>query len=274
MAPVRAVLRAWPLWLLLWVLTLAFALVVVLPITAVLHANLGNSLYAAHLFDNFDPQWIAEFLFQTGRSPIVALPPLAASPALAFLLLMTFLSGGVLSVFSGTAPFWPGCARNFGRLTLLLLLSLVCYGLALAANAPLEALGSKLWGDGMEERPLVLFAWCRTAFVLLLVLAVNLVFDYAKIRAVADDVRSPLRAAAGAVTFVLRHPKRTIGTYAIIALFAIALAAVYQAFSSLLPRSSLFTLLLLLVLQQAYVAARLFTRLLFFAAQTALYRSH
>jgi hypothetical protein len=282
MNPFRAVLRgaaqvgrAWPVALLIWALTLAFAVVLVLPVAAVLHFNLGHSLYAARLFDNFDPQWIAEFLLQTGRWPIAAIAPLAAAFAAAFLLLMTFVSGGALAVFSGDAQtpgrFWPGCARNFPRLLLLLLLSLVCYGLVLSANAPLEGLGRKIWGAGMEERPLILFSWARAAVLLLLMVGVNLVFDYAKIRAVADDVRNPFGAAVGAFVFVARHPIRTVGTYALVGLLAVALAALYRGVSSVLPRTSFVSLVGVLVVQQAFVAARVLVRLLFFAGQTEMH---
>ena len=62
----------------------------------------------------------------------------------------------------------------------------------------------------------------RTAFFIriglyglfgLMVIAVNLVFDYAKIRAVVEDRRSMLGALIAAFRFVRRRPTSTFGLY-------------------------------------------------------------
>jgi hypothetical protein len=270
--PIRAVglgatvvTRAWRVWLLLWALTLAFAAVLVLPAAAILHADLGHSLYAARMFGNFDPQWTAEFLFKTGNVPLITVPPLAAALVLAYLLLTTFLNGGVLAVFTQSSAFWPGCGRNFWRLLRLFLVSLVCYALVVAANLGLGKIGGRIWGEGMVERPVVIFGWVRAGIIVLLVLVVNMVFDYAKIRAVAQN-STLLRSVA----FVGRNFIRTATTYALLCVLAAALAAVYWCASSALPRTALGWLIAVLVVQQVFVVVRVWVRLLFFASQAAV----
>jgi hypothetical protein len=260
-----AVTRAWRVWLLLWALTLAFAAVLVLPAAAILHADLGHSLYAARMFGNFDPQWMAEFLFKTGNGLLITVPPLAAALALAYLLLMTFLNGGVLAVFTQSSAFWPGCGRNFWRLLRLFVVSLVCYALVVAANLGLGKIGGRIWGEGMVERPVVIFGWVRAGIIVLLVLVVNMVFDYAKIRAVARN-STLLRSVA----FVARNFIRTATTYALLCVLAAALAVVYWCASSALPRTALGWLIAVLVVQQIFVAVRVWVRLLFFASQAAV----
>ena len=47
----------------------------------------------------------------------------------------------------------------------------------------------------MAERPVVLFTWLRAAIALLLVLFVNMTFDYERIRLVAEDRRHAPDAA-------------------------------------------------------------------------------
>lgn len=270
--PIRAlglgatvVTRAWRVWLLLWALTLAFAAVLVLPAAAILHADLGHSLYAARMFGNFDPQWTAEFLLKTGDAPLITVPPLAAALALAYLLLMTFLNGGVLAVFTQSSAFWPGCGRNFWRLLRLLLASLVCYALVVAVNLGLGKIGGRIWGEGMVERPVVIFGWVRAGIIVLLVLLVNMVFDYAKIRAVAWN-STLLRS----IRFVAGNFIRTATTYALLCVLAAALAAVYWCASSVLPRTALGWLIVVLVVQQIFVVVRVWVRLLFFASQAAV----
>jgi hypothetical protein len=270
--PIRAVLlgatavnRAWRAWLLVWAFTLAFAGVLVLPAAAILHADLGHSLYAARMFGNFDPQWTAEFLFKTGNEPLITAPPLAAALALAYLLLMMFLNGGVLAVFTQSSAFWPGCGRNFWRLLRLFLVSLVCYALVFAANLGLGKIGERIWGEGMVERPVVLFGWVRAGTIVVLVLVVNMVFDYAKIRAVAQN-STLFRSLA----FVAKNFGRTATTYALLCVLAAALTVVYWCASSALPRTALGWLIVVLVVQQIFVAVRVWVRLLFFASQTAI----
>jgi len=147
------------------------------------------------MFDNFDLQWLAEALFETGGRPLFMFPALLAAVTLGYLLLGTFLAGGAIAVFASEdglyrpGLFFEGCGRNFGRLLRLALISWLFYGVALGLGAALTALGKYIWGQGMEERPLVIFGWFRTGLTILLLLLVNMIFDYAKIRLVVEDSR-------------------------------------------------------------------------------------
>jgi hypothetical protein len=272
--------RTWPIWLLLWALTLAFALTMVLPGAALLYVRLGHSLWASEMLGNFDPQSVSEFLGQTGSWPLMAAAPLAALALGTYLLLVTFFSGGALTIFCerqspfAADTFWAGCGRNFWRLVRLLLVSLACYGLLAGINLGLGAAGQKLWGEGMAERPLVLFGWARAGVTALLVLFLNMVFDYARIRLVAEDGRATLRTSCAALKFVLRHFGTTTGTYALICLLAAALATVYGLLSTALPRTALGWLLVVLLVQQAFVVGRVGVKLLFLAGQMEVHRAH
>ncbi len=280
MNPLRAIAagaailrRDWRVWLLFYGVTLGFAAIVILPVVALLHIELGHSLYSIRLFDNFDPEFLAEALFRTGGAPLWTMTPVVAALGLAYLLLMTFLNGGMLAVFTGTDAFWSGCGRNFGRLLRLAVYGLVCYGLAIAAGSALGGVGRRIWGEGMEEKPLVVFGGARAAVVLVLLLLLNFVFDYAKIRAVAENRRFMGATVLRSIGFLARHLIRTGITYALLLLAVLAAAAGWWALSNSLPRSPVAWLGVTLVLQQICVLLRIALRLLFFSSQTALYRS-
>jgi hypothetical protein len=266
------------MWLVYWFYTLAFALLVVLPAGAVLYRSLGHSLWAERMLDDFDLQWLAERLYETGGLPMQAVAPLIALVAAGYILLSTFLAGGSLTVFASKERayrpglFYEGCGRNFGRLFRLLLVSLVFYALVLAANAGLRAVGRRIWGEGMEERPLVIFGWFRTGIVVLLLLLVNMIFDYAKIRLVTQNSRQAARAALGSVSLVFRNLGRTAATYGTVALVGVGLALFYGALAGIVPRNLALGMALLLVLQQGFILSRIAVRLLFFASQLELYR--
>ena len=267
-----AVRRAWRVWLLVWAATLGFALLLAAPAAALLYGRLGHSLYAGRLFDNFDIQWLAELRLETGNTL-----PLAAATAIAlvaggYLLLIAFLYGGALAVFGGSGDFWPGCARNFWKLLRLLLLSLVSYAAVCAVYLELGQAGDRLFGQGMAERPVVIFGWVRAGVALLMFLFLNMVFDYAKIRTVSEDRRDPVDAVLDSFRFVARHWAATVGTYALVSVLAAGLAAVYWMLSGALPKTSLPWLVVAFVLQQAFVCGRVGVKLLYLAGQTEVWQ--
>ncbi len=264
--------RAWAVWLLLYALTLAFAVLLVAPVAALLYSRLGHSLYAARLFDNFDIQWLAEFRNEAGNWPALAAAPMIALVFGAYLLLTTFLNGGALAVYSGRDAFWSGCGRNFWRLARLLAIALACYGLVYFVHLELGRAGHALWDRGMVERPVVIFGWARAGVTLLLFLFVNMVFDYAKIGLVAQGRHDAVLAARDAFVFVARRPAATILTYALVTSLGAALAGAYWLLSGALPRGTLVWLALVFVVQQAFVAGRVAVKLLYLAAQLEIWR--
>jgi hypothetical protein len=272
------VLRARRMLLVFWLCTLAFALAIVLPLGAWMYDDLGHSLYAQRMLDNFDLQWLAEALLETGWRPLVMFPALLAAVTLGYVLLGTFLAGGAIAVFASEdglyrpGLFYEGCGRNFGRLLRLALISWLFYGVVLGLGAGLKALGKYIWGQGMEERPLVIFGWFRTGVAILLLLLVNMIFDYAKVRLVVEDSRRSGRAAFQAVKLVFRNFGRTSFTYALVAGGALVLALACHAAGLPLPPNQALAMALLLVLQQAFILGRIGVKLVFFSSQLEIYR--
>ncbi len=120
----------------------------------------------------------------------------------------------------------------------------------------------------------------RWPVVLAAVLAsCNLVFDYTQIRAVVEDRRSMLGALRAALSFVRRNWISALGLYAIDWTMMAALAALYVWIG---PQSGprfgpdtpvVLTILTLIVINQLYVIARLWVRLVFWSSATALFQS-
>lgn len=274
----QAVLHARRMLLVFWLCTLAFALAIVLPLGAWMYEDLGHSLYAQRMLDNFDLQWLLEALLETGWRPLVMFPALLAAVTLGYVLLGTFLAGGAIAVFASQdglyrpGLFYEGCGRNFGRLLRLALISWLFYGVVLGLEVGLKALGKFIWGHGMEEYPLVIFGWFRTGLTILLLLLVNMLFDYAKIRLVVEDSRRSWRAAFAAVNLVFRNFGRTSSTYSTVAAGAVALALACHAAAGPLQSSQALAMALLLVLQQTFILGRIGVKLLFFAGQLEIYR--
>jgi hypothetical protein len=95
---------------------------------------------------------------------------------------------------------------------------------------------------------------------LLPLLAVNIVADYAKVRAVVEDRRSMLGALAAGARFVARHPVAAVGLYLTNTL---VLAVCFSLYLLAAPgaHGGDWRLLEVLVIGQAWILARVTTKL-------------
>ena len=108
-------------------------------------------------------------------------------------------------------------------------------------------------------------------FGTLLIIA-NIVFDYAKIRAVVEDRRSMLGALLSAIRFIVRHPGRIIRLYLLNGAIFVCLILLWSIIAPGAKDVNL-TMWLGLIAAQMYVLARLFVKLLFVASQTSLFQA-
>jgi hypothetical protein len=238
-------------------------------------SSLGHSTWAIALGNNLDASWISELIAQ---SAVPALPMLAAILGLAGLarILQLFLLGGTLQIFGvgepfAAATFFGGCGRHFWRLVRLALFSLLFFAVAGAIGAGLNVAGLKIWGEGSEAGPLIYWGWFRVVVLACLLGLCSLAFDYAAIRLAAEDSRKSVRAYLGAFRFIWRTPFRTAGLYAVLWLIALLFLGAYTGVSRLVQQTSLALIVLLFLIRQATVLAKVWCRLLFYSAQCALY---
>jgi hypothetical protein len=237
--------------------------------------SLGHSAWAEQMGRSFDLQWIGEAIAEYGRMP--ALPVLAAAVGVYLILEVgrLFLLGGALRLFCARETFtlegfFAGCGRYFWSFVRLGLLSLVFYAVAIAAARLLAKIGQAMWGEGSVAGPLIYWGWFRLAVLLCLVGYVGLVFDYARIRMVADCPKA-FRAMRWSFRFVGANFKRTAGLYIVLRAIVLLFIAVYFGLSRVVAETSVAALTLLLVFRQILVLARTWSRLLFYASQFELY---
>ena len=196
-----------------------------------------------------------------------------------YLVVWAFLVGGVLDRLARQRPvrsigFFSACGVYFFRFIRLGVIAGLAYWVLLG---PVHGwLFDGLYGTVTRDLTVE-----RTAFFVRLalyalfgapLLLVNLVFDYAKIRAVVEDRRSMIGALLAAVRVVRRHPGATVGLYLLnTGLFLVVLALYAQAAPG--AGSTGPSMWMGLLIGQAYVLARLFTKLVFYASQTAFFQS-
>ena len=281
-----------------WLSTLLVATPLALLLQDQLSAHLGASMVAQQAVDNVNFDWWNEFLAQTsgvgatfvpaitGFAAVMknlstvadrdALPAVIAIAVALQMALSLFLAGGILDRLArdhqtGAGAFFSACGVYFGRFIRLGLIAASVYWLLFGPYHDwlFEVVYPSLIEDLTVERTAFFIrAGLYLAFAVP-VLVVNMLIDYAKIRAVVEDRRSMIGALAASWRFVRRHPIAAWGLYKINAMLFLIVIGVYYlaAPGASSPNAVAFAI------GQLYIVLRVIVRLQFVASQTALFQS-
>lgn len=281
-----------------WLSTVLLALPLAILLQEQISTHLGSSMVAQAAVDGVNFDWWNEFLAQTsgvgatfvpailGFAAVIknistfadtnALPTVIALAAGMQLLVSMLLAGGLLDRLArdraiGPAAFFSACGVYFGRFTRLGVMAGIVYWVLFV---PFHAwLFDDLYPSLIAEVTVE-----RTAFFIRLGLYVlfavpvfffNILFDYAKVRAVVEDRRSMIGAVAAAWRFIRRQPIAVIALYKLNALlFLLVLGFYYVAAPGAASPNAL-----AFGIGQLYIVLRVIVRLQFAASQTALFQS-
>ena len=280
----------------LWLSTLLLALPLSLALHAMLGEHLGSSMAAQAVAEGLSFDWWNEFLAQTtgvGKTFVPAILGFAAilqnlsgvadasgppSPVVwvvvAQLLLSTFLLGGLLDRLArdraiGAGAFFAACGVYVFRFLRLSVMALAVYAfLFIIVHGWLfDRLYPRLITELTVERTAFFYRLGLYAVFGALVLFTNLVFDYAKVRAVVEDRRSMIGALSAGFRFVRRNPGATVGLYGVNSLaFVAVLSAYYLVAPGAAADARAFAI------GQVFIVFRVIVRLQFAASQTALFQ--
>ncbi len=285
-------------------LTLLVAVPLGLLLQEELKAALGSSVVADEMADGVAWDWWQQFssratgLKRTFTPSVIGFAavlanvsalldgdsqePVIVAAVLTYLVVWTVLSGGVLDRYARdratrSAGFFSACGLYGFRLLRLAAFAGLTYGFLYGV------IHAWLFGDlyevmtrnvTAEREAFALRAALYLVFGLLLV-TVNLVFDYARVRAVVEDRRSMLGALVAAWRFVRRRLGMCAGLYLANGLVLLGVMAVYALVApgagSTGPSS--LSLWLAFLAGQVYLLARLASKLLFYATEIAYFQS-
>src|SRR4029453_9717818 len=274
------------------------ALPLAITMRGLLQAHLGASLAVEGAANGVNYDWWQEFTSQatglgTTFSPTLIgfaatldnisnlldgqreIAPIAGALAL-YLLAWTFLVGGIIDRYARQRPiraagFFAASGVHVFRLLRLAIVSGLVYWWLFAYVHPwlfLEWFADRTRTMSVERD---VFFWRVALYVLFgaLLVVVNVIFDYAKIRIVVEDRRSALGALSAAIRFVWRQRGRVASPSALNGfpfLFVMAIWCVVAPGA----RTGGAALWLGFFASQLYVLARLALKLQFLASETAL----
>jgi hypothetical protein len=307
-----AVRRSFGLVAVVWAANLALAAALALPLSGLIERGLEKRESATHMLYGFDyswwsrwseqqPGWAAAFrpdIFGAGfafqnaealmRGQLPAglllpdaeggLDPVIGALGLLYLLLQTFLLGGILGAFRSEQGSWTargllhGSSFYFGRFVRIAAIALVCDSLLLHLNVHLARFVDRLATEAVSESAAMAWALGRHALLLIALLLVSLVSTYAKVVVVLEERRSALLAFLSGLAFCVSNARRVLSHYFALLLAGAVLLALWAAVDARIETTGYKTQIVTLALMQALVLGRVFLRLSLLAGQVALYR--
>jgi hypothetical protein len=276
---IGATLRKPRLLIILYVANALFAVIVAFPFLTIIQKELGHSFFGSNVRPA-DLMWIGEAALKYRDSLIPLLGGLAVG-ALAYFVLHIFLNGGIVGRLldreggAGLAAFAGDCGRYFWRFVRLFLVSLVFYVLTLGVFMSLvSALFAPLSENAPTEWLPLILSNLHLLIALLLLSAVHMFLDYARIAVVADEEKKVRKALRHALTFLKKRFARAWAIYLLIVAGTVAGSVVFYIVLGRFSPPGVALVVAGFVWMQFYVLFRIWIRTLFVAAQAEFYRSH
>jgi hypothetical protein len=285
-----------------FVMTFVLALPLAITMRGALAAHLGDSLAADTAASGINYDWWQEFTAQatglgTTFTPSIigfatvldnisgvldARAQVAPLPAALTLYLAgwAFLSGGILDRYARQRPirthgfFAASGEYGFRFVRLAAAAGLVYWWLFAYVHPWLfdTQFENITRGLNVERTAFLMHALLYIVFGGV-VLTVNLVVDYTKVRIVVEDRRSVIAAIAAAVRFIRNHPGQVTALYGLNSLTFLALMAVWALLAPGVGGGAL-SVWAGFLLAQLYIVARLLLKLQFIASQVALFQAN
>jgi hypothetical protein len=279
-------------------LTIAISLPLAFAIRDLLEAHFGRSLAAEAALGGANYEWWQEFSAQATALGTTFVPSIAGFGAVLFnlsnlldsaplltaiagvtgawLVLSSFLSGGILDRFARDRPtrsrgFFGACGAHFPAIARLGVLALAVYTLLFYWLHPLLFVTAypRLTHEVAVERTAFAIRMGLYAVFLAVLFAVNLIVDYARIRIVVEDRRSAIGALLAGTRFVRRNLGAAAGLYLLNGVLFVAALGLYAIAA---PGAALPPWLVLLV-GEIYILLRHFLKLTFYASETSLFQA-
>src|SRR5262245_4443879 len=282
-----------------WAMTLLVSLPLALVLRGMLAQHLGDSLAADTAASGVNYEWMQEFADQasgvgvTFKPTIIGFgavldnlsafldytsrPIVIIGAAAVYIALWIFVAGGIIDRYARDRAmrahgFFAASGVYFLRFLRLAIVQLAAYALAFQGLHVylFTDFFPRLTRDMTVERN-AFFVRAGLYLIFGVVIgALNLVFDYAKVRAVVEDRRSVFGAIGASIRFVRRNGA-ALGLYLLNVGVFVACVALYGLLAPGAGGSGV-TMWMAFAIGQIYVLARLWVKLVFWSSAPALFQ--
>jgi MFS family permease len=285
----------------LYIINLLFSALLTVPMVHSLKSHIGPSDVGDHLEQSFDYLWWEEYRDQSqglektftpsiiGKGALLKnweslilmkflnYPPSLLVFGFLYILLHTFLAGGIVTTFSQDPTkftfkkFFHGSGKFFPYFFGFMILSLAVFFLVLGSITRWfgSLIASSAENSVSEITPFILGAIFSLIF-LVIFLFFHMIFDYARIKTVSEERKNILKSLFSSLNFVLKNPGTTWGLYYLLFIVTILLSTIYIFLHDLIPQVSLLGVGAAFILQQTFIFALIGIRCWLYASQLKL----
>lgn len=251
-------------------------LILMVPFRAMLSEFIGYSLMGEKLGGRLDMDFLFEFFTYQRAMPLTIFTLLLFVPVI-YWLFNLFLSGGAFVVLAQQekyqpAQFWSGAANYFGRFVRLVLCCIPVFVILFCLQFLWTAFEKLVFGSDPYQFITYWGGWIQVGLRYLSLLLCWLVLDYARIQAVLTDEYRMRFSLREGIKFICRNFSNTFGLSFLLFIIGIILLIAYNPIADSLNTPNPIVIIMLFVVQQAYIFFRMMLRLTLYASEMQLYK--
>jgi len=263
------------MWFILYFANLLMALLLALPFFGVLNNNFGHSDFYYRLLEGYDATVINEFMYYFGDA-VSALSGGIKWLILAYFLLNIFLTGGIIRTLNddkfSTSSFFGGGAYSFFRylgLSVLVAIFQIIFIVSIVAAAggyistKFDTFSSELVVYGIVIAAAVVY------FFIFLIL--SMIGDYGKFYLELNESHNIFKAFWDGIKYVFKHFLKTMSLYLILLFIPAVVMYVYLYFEKDYKMATSVGILIVFLMQQAFIFLRVFLRTWILSSELKLY---
>jgi hypothetical protein len=269
---------------LLWFMNFLFGWVLYRLFSNLISGFLGHSVITSDLLKEFDFRVVLELLIhEPGRLQTIL--SVASVLIILYFLVSIFKDGGILFRMlrhrsfaqgeSERAPFasdfFQGGGKFFGRFFRLYIYSLTFWIIFAIILMLISTIISGLTNEITMEVYGFYIILGVVIFGFFLFTLIRLIMDYARIKIVVEDTPQVFKSLFSGLGFVFKNFGKTLLLYYLMILTAVICFGIFWILNSLIPSSVFFTVLVVFVIQQLFIASRGWLRMAVLSGQSALY---
>ncbi len=265
--------RTWGMTTFIYLINLVLGILVAIPFLGTLKEKAGFRMAVQDLLPGYDHTVFREFFNET----TVYLGQFIRQGlwvAILFFIIAVFLTGGILHIFSDKSypftleRFFSGSLKFFFRFLKLSFYMGVIYLLATGLIFLIFFLISagSFSGTG-SEKTVFYIAFSGLCLWLLVMFYFLIIADYARYSIVRNDSRNVFITIFRSLKFVSKKFPFTYGLYLMLLVAPVALIYLYALVSNVIGMKSGITILVMFIIQQLFIWAKVYTRVWKFASQ-------
>ena len=261
--------------LILYFANILMALLLALPFFSALKSNAGHSDFLNSMLQGFDYTTYSELMFNSGKAFSAILGGVKWI-VLTYFLLSAFLTGGIIRTlnedkFSTSSFFGAGAFSFFRFLGLSLIVALFQIIFLLLVFVPAGAYIRYHFVDFQSELTAYYIGFSALGIYTIIFLIISMIGDYGKFYLELNNSFNIFKAFWKGIKYVFRHFLKTFILYLILLIIPAIIMYVYLYLENDIKMATSIGILLVFLMQQAFILLRVFLRTWILSSELMIY---